>query len=66
MYENIIVIIKKCVHFVGLHCYNCIIMNRMENVKFINAQQARQVYHFKDMKERLCKSNCCFIKLCTP
>jgi len=65
-YENIIVIIKKCVHFVGLHCYSCIIMHGMENVKFVNAQQAQQVYHFKNIKERLCKSNYCFIKLCTP
>jgi len=29
----------------------------MENVKFINAQQAKQIYHFKNIKERLYKTN---------
>ena len=26
----------KCVHFVGLHCNNCITMHRMENINCIN------------------------------
>jgi len=27
-------------------------MHKMENVKIINAQQAKQIYHFKNIKER--------------
>ena len=32
-------------------------MHKMENVKFITAQQAKQIYHFKNFKERLYKTN---------
>jgi hypothetical protein len=31
------------------------VMHKMGNVKFINAQQAKQIYHFKNIKERLYK-----------
>jgi hypothetical protein len=33
VYLNIIVFIRKCVNFVGLHCNDCIIIHGMENVK---------------------------------
>ena len=29
----------------------------MENTKFVNVQQAKQIYHFKNIKERLYKTN---------
>jgi len=29
----------------------------MEGVKFVNAQQVKQVYHFKNIKEKLYKTN---------
>jgi len=32
-------------------------MQKMENVKIINAQQAKQIHHFKNTKERLYKTN---------
>jgi hypothetical protein len=32
-------------------------MHKMKNVKFISAQQAKQIYHFKNIKERLYKTN---------
>lgn len=32
-------------------------MHGMENVKFVNAEQAKPIYDFKDIKGRLCKTN---------
>ena len=32
-------------------------MHRMENIKFIDAQQTEQIDHFKNIKERLYKTN---------
>ena len=32
-------------------------MHGMEGVKFVNAQQAKQIYHFKNIKEKLYKTN---------
>jgi hypothetical protein len=29
----------------------------MEDMKFINVQQAKQIYHFKNIKERWYKTN---------
>jgi len=43
--------------FFGLKCNKLIILYGMEDVKFVNAQQAKQVYHFKNIKERLYKTN---------
>jgi hypothetical protein len=39
VYWNTTVIIKKCVHFVGLHSSNCVIMRGMENIKFVMIYQ---------------------------
>jgi hypothetical protein len=41
-------------------------MYKMENVKFINAQLAKQIYHFNNIKERLYKTNAsvCYNKTC--
>ena len=32
-------------------------MHGMHNIKFANAQQAKAVYNYKNIKERLCKTN---------
>lgn len=32
------------------------LMRGMENIKFVNAQQGRQIYHWKDLKKRSYKT----------
>ena len=53
---NIIMILIKLCALVGSNCDNSIINHVLENVKFINAQSAKQVYQFKNIKERLYKT----------
>jgi len=50
-----VILIKLCA-FVVLNCYNWTIIHGMENVEFVNTQQAKQIY---------CLNNC-FIQLCAP
>ena len=35
------------------HCNNCNIMNGKKNEKFFNAQQTKQIYHFKIIKRNV-------------
>jgi len=34
--KTLLLFVTKCMHFVGLHCNNCITMHRMENINCIN------------------------------
>ena len=45
----IVTLIPLCA-FVGLNYSKWMVMHGMENVKFINAQQAKQIYHFRATK----------------
>jgi hypothetical protein len=32
-------------------------MQGLESIKFVNAQRVKQIYHFKNIKEKLYKTN---------
>jgi len=36
---------------------NCITLHGTKNVKFANAQQAKQIYQYRNTKEKLCEVN---------
>ena len=57
-----IVILMKLCALVGSNCHNWITKHVLENVKFVNIQQAKQVYQFKNIQERLYTTVCFLIK----
>jgi len=46
--------------------YEYITMHGPQDVKFLGAQQAKQIYQYKNTKEKLCKTNAAiwFNKIC--
>jgi len=45
------------VHLIGSLLPKCITMHGPENVKCVSVQQAKQIYQYKKIKEKLCKTN---------
>ena len=48
--------------------YGYIKMHSQQNIKFVNAQQAKPVYRYENIKEKLYKTNAavCYNKTCRP
>jgi hypothetical protein len=44
-------------NLVTISVTQCITMNSAKNIKFNNAQQAKQIYQYKHIKEKLYKPN---------
>ena len=63
MLVYIIVTLKPLCAYVGLNYNNWMVMHGMENVKFINAQRAKQIYHLRPTKARNMKVLVVFIIL---
>jgi hypothetical protein len=74
-FEHLMFIIRKTILYMQpymvyfpcwLALHNCISMHGKKNIKFANTQQAKQIYQYKNIKEKLYTSNAaiCYNKTC--